>query len=91
MLLSSLPASPLCLCFLATDLAVVLLYGGPDTVMPLASALAAVIGVLLMIWNRVFMLIRRTIQSLRRRTVKSRSHHPPSSALHRVTVRDHSN
>ncbi|MGH9385405.1 MAG: hypothetical protein ACRD2N_14075 [Vicinamibacterales bacterium] len=36
-----------------------LLYIGPDQIMPLTSVLGAVIGVLLMFWNRVVGLFRR--------------------------------
>lgn len=65
----------------------VLLYGGPDTIMPIASALAAVIGVLLMLWNRVTALFRKLIQSFRQPAPKLHSHHP-SSARRSVTVSD---
>jgi hypothetical protein len=54
-----------------------LLYGGPDTFMPLASALAAVIGVLLMVWNRVFSILRRFVQSSSRRLLKLPAQPPP--------------
>ncbi len=42
----------------------VLLYMGPDTMMPLASALAAIIGTLLMFWRRLVMLARRAYRGL---------------------------
>lgn len=35
-----------------------LLYGGPDQILPLASVLGAVIGVLLMFWQRLIRLLR---------------------------------
>lgn len=35
-----------------------LLYVGPDQVLPLTSALAAVLGVLLMFWHRAVALVR---------------------------------
>jgi hypothetical protein len=35
-----------------------LLYIGPDLLMPLASALAAIAGVLVMFWQRVVILVR---------------------------------
>jgi hypothetical protein len=44
--------------FQHTLLAVVL-YIGPDLIVPLTSALAAIAGVLLMFWNRVTELVRR--------------------------------
>jgi len=59
-------------------LIIALLYGGPDTLMPIASALAAVIGVLLMLWSRVVSCLRRFIQPSSRRSVKLPTQHPPS-------------
>jgi len=38
------------------------MYIGPETIMPLASALAAVGGVLLMFWRKVAGLTRMTFQ-----------------------------
>jgi hypothetical protein len=32
---------------------IVVLYAGPDQIMPLASTLGAVVGLALMLWNRV--------------------------------------
>lgn len=55
-----------------------LLYGGPDTLMPIASALAAMIGVLLMLWNRVVSYLHRFVQSLSRRPLKLPTQYPPS-------------
>ena len=68
--------------------AMLLLYGSPDVVMPIASALAAIIGVLLMLWNRAALSVRRFAQSLRRRPQKLPTHHSPSTNR-QVTVRDH--
>ena len=68
---------------------IVLLYGSPDIVMPIASALAAIVGVLLMLWNRAASYIRRFAQLLRHRLRKIPTQHPPS-INHRVTVRDRS-
>lgn len=59
---------------------VMLLYGGPDAVMPIASALAGIIGILLMIWQRVVSFCRRLYQTHRPRATKLPSKHPPSSA-----------
>ena len=39
-----------------------LLYFGPETTMPLASALAAVVGIGLIFWNRAVGFTRKTIQ-----------------------------
>jgi hypothetical protein len=68
--------------------ALLLLYGSPDVVMPIASALAAIIGVLLMLWNRAASYIRGFAQSLRRRPQKLPARHSPSTNR-RVTGRDH--
>ena len=38
----------------------VILYIGPETILPLTSALAAIVGVLLLVWHRVVELIRKT-------------------------------
>jgi hypothetical protein len=40
-------------------LPIILLYIGPETMLPLASALAAIAGVLLMFWHRFVALIRK--------------------------------
>lgn len=42
----------------------VLLYAGPDQLLPLASFLGAVIGVLLIGWQRLIMFVRRVLQFL---------------------------
>ncbi len=42
----------------------VLLYAGPDQLLPLASFLGAVIGVLLIGWQRLVMFVRRALQFL---------------------------
>ena len=46
------------------------MYIGPDTLMPVASALAAVGGVLLMFWRRVVGAIRLTFQMAKHRLSK---------------------
>jgi hypothetical protein len=38
---------------------ILVLYMGPETTLPLASALAAIVGVLLMVWHRAVVLARR--------------------------------
>ena len=38
------------------------MYIGPETIMPLASALAAIGGVLLMFWKRIVGFTRMTVQ-----------------------------
>jgi len=44
------------------------LYTGPETIMPLTSALAAIVGVLLMLWHRVVALVRAGFQRFRPQT-----------------------
>jgi len=43
---------------------ILLMYFGPETSLPLASALAGVVGVLLIVWGRVVALIRKLSQRL---------------------------
>ena len=45
----------------------VLLYLGPDALMPFVSALAAVAGVLLVFWNKVLGFARKLLQIVTRR------------------------
>jgi len=42
----------------------VALYVGPDLILPLTSALAAIAGVLLMFWNRVMSFVRSVWNSV---------------------------
>src|SRR5262249_16797537 len=49
----------------------VLLYVGPDQILPLTSALGAVIGVLLIVWHRVVAAVRKGWQWLRTRRANS--------------------
>ena len=46
---------------------IVVLYIGPDQIMPLASALGAIVGVALMFWNRVVGLAHKCWTVLARR------------------------
>jgi hypothetical protein len=57
----------------------VLLYGGPDTVMPIASTLAAVVGVLLLLWQRIVHSIRTLLHSFHATTPKLQNPPPPGS------------
>ena len=42
------------------------MYIGPETLMPLASALAAVVGVLLMFWRKTVAIVRMGVQKVAR-------------------------
>jgi hypothetical protein len=42
------------------------MYIGPDALMPAASALTAVVGIVLMFWRRVVSALRRVVSALRR-------------------------
>ena len=48
------------------------LYIGPDVILPLTSALAAIAGVLLMFWNRFLRFLKWTWRLLFRRTQEPR-------------------
>ena len=52
---------------------VIVLYVGPDQLLPLASALGAAVGVLLMVWHRVVALGRRMWQLCTKKKVDSSS------------------
>ena len=45
----------------------VLLYVGPDQIMPLTSVLSAIVGVVLMFWNRIVGLVGRGWAAITRR------------------------
>jgi hypothetical protein len=49
---------------LSMQLPLILLYAGPDQLLPLASFLGALIGILLIGWQRLVMLARRSFQFL---------------------------
>lgn len=49
------------------------MYVGPETLMPLASALAAIAGILLLFWRRLLAFFRITFQTISRRFSSSRS------------------
>jgi hypothetical protein len=49
-------------------LPLVLLYVGPDTMLPLASALAAILGFLLIVWRQALALVRRVWRFLLRKS-----------------------
>lgn len=53
-----------------------MLYFGPETYMPLASAFAAIAGILLMFWRRMVGGLRRILHSV---------HHDQAAAPHRHT------
>jgi hypothetical protein len=48
-------------------LGMILLYFGPDALMPIASAVAGIIGVMLMFWRRTVALVRAVFSRLFRR------------------------
>ena len=52
----------------ASDLAsLMVMYVGPDQMLPIASALGAIFGVLLIVWNRVMGLARRAFRFIMRK------------------------
>jgi len=48
-------------------LPIVILYVGPETILPLTSALAAIVGVLLMVWHRVVGIVGRVWRIFRKK------------------------
>ena len=50
----------------------VLLYVGPDQIMPLASVLSAIVGVALMFWHRLVGLVRKCVGVFTRSTLVCR-------------------
>ena len=48
------------------------MYIGPDTLMPVASALAAIAGIVLMFWRRTVGMVRLGVQILGQRLSKLR-------------------
>ncbi len=65
-----------------------LLYGGPDTIMPVASTLAAIGGLLLLLWRQAGLLLRRCLHTLRNRAPQISNNHP--STLRRAGNRPRS-
>jgi hypothetical protein len=57
-----------------------LLYGGPDTIMPVASTLAAIGGFLLLFWQGALRYLRQSIYRVRRRFLRTPFDNPPNSA-----------
>jgi len=45
----------------------IMLYVGPDQIMPITSVLSALVGVALMFWSRIVLFVSRTWAALRRR------------------------
>jgi undecaprenyl pyrophosphate phosphatase UppP len=48
-------------------LSVILLYAGPDQILPLMSVIGAIFGVLLVFWQRFVSLVRRVSQYFMRK------------------------
>jgi hypothetical protein len=49
-----------------------LMYIGPDSFLPLGSALAAIVGFILMFWARVKAFVSRMVQPFRKRRASAR-------------------
>jgi hypothetical protein len=45
----------------------VLLYLGPETTMPIASSLAVVLGLAMLVWHRLVRFVRKGVNMIRRR------------------------
>jgi len=50
-------------------LPIVFLYVGPETILPLTSALAAIVGIVLMLWHRIVGISRRIWQVITRKAI----------------------
>ena len=50
---------------------VIILYLGPESMMPIASALAGIVGAILMFWQRIIRWKRKFIRYLKAKTQKS--------------------
>ena len=62
-------------------LPLVLLYAGPDQLLPLASFIGAVIGVLLIGWQRLVMFVRRVFHLLARKFQSPAKKVKPATAV----------
>jgi len=51
---------------------VILAYIGPETVLPLASLIGAIVGVLLMIWQRILFFVRSVYGWMARKSASAR-------------------
>jgi hypothetical protein len=51
---------------------VILAYIGPETVLPLASVIGAIVGVLLMIWQRILFFVRGVYAWMARKSASAR-------------------
>lgn len=60
--------------------ALILLYAGPDQLLPLASFIGAVIGVLLIGWQRLVMFVRRVLHLFAKKFQSSTKKVKPASA-----------
>ena len=47
------------------------MYIGPETIMPVASALAAITGVMLMFWRRTVAFFKAIVRFVRDKTIRS--------------------
>ena len=56
---------------------VIILYLGPETMMPLASVLAGIVGAVLMFWQRLVRWTRRLVLYLKTRTRKPAERRKP--------------
>jgi hypothetical protein len=64
---------------LLTRSATVMLYVGPDQIMPITSVLSAIVGVLLMFWVRIVGFVARTWAALTKRSQPSQDGQPSPS------------
>ncbi len=59
-----------------------LLYTGPESIMPLASALAAIVGFLLIVWQRAVALARSGFQFCKAKVLQMRTKNKAHAEMH---------
>jgi hypothetical protein len=68
----------------------ILLYVGPDQIMPLTSVLGAILGLALLFWNRLMGLVRKCLTMFSRRSDQPSTASPPADAnVSAVSARGH--
>ena len=66
--------------------AIFFMYAGPDQLLPLASFIGAIIGVLLIGWQRLVMFVRRIFHALMRKVQPSTKQVKPATAVAKQTA-----
>jgi hypothetical protein len=59
---------------------IVLLYLGPDSMLPLASILAAIVGFILIFWRHIFKIVKKFFRKIMRKPAELPADPPTDSA-----------